>query len=86
MRRLICHFWDAATKGCRASGYYSTPFKTGPGVTQGSQLLAKLFNIMVDAMVREWYRILREESDLEGEELDETMDALVAFFYVDMRI
>jgi hypothetical protein len=44
--------------------------------------LAKLFNfnIMVDAVVREMFWILREESDLEGEELDKMMDALFAFF------
>jgi hypothetical protein len=45
--------------------------------------LAKLFNIMVDALVREWYWILRGESDLEGGELNETMDALFAIFYID---
>jgi hypothetical protein len=55
----------------------------GDGVTQGSLLLAKLFNIMVDAVVREWLQILREESELEGEELDKMMEALFAIFYVD---
>jgi hypothetical protein len=83
MRRLIRHFWDKATNICRASGNYGTPFKTGRGMTQGSPLLAKLFNIMVDAVVRDWYWTLREESDLEGEELDEMMDAMFAIFYVD---
>ncbi len=52
-------------------------------MTQGGPLLAKLFNRMVDAVVREWHQILREESDLEGEELVEMMDALFAIFYVD---
>jgi hypothetical protein len=37
---------------------------------------------MVDAVVREWLQILREELGLEGEELDEIMDALFAIFYV----
>ncbi len=83
MRRLIHHFWDEATNVCHTSGNYDMPFKTGRGVTQGGPLLAKLFNIMVDTVVREWHQILREESDLEGEELDEMMDALFAIFYVD---
>jgi hypothetical protein len=52
-------------------------------VTQGSLLLAKLFNVMVDAVVREWLQILREESELEGEELDKMMDILFMIFYVD---
>ncbi len=83
MRCLIRHFWDEATNVCCASGNYGTPFKMGCGVTQGGPLSAKLFNVMVDAMVREWLQILRDESGLEGEELDKMMDALFAIFYVD---
>ena len=83
MRRLICHFWDEATNVCRALGNCGTPFKAGRGVTQGSPLLAKLFNIIVDAVVRKWMQLLQEEIDLEGEELDEIMETLFAIFYVD---
>ncbi len=54
MRRLICNFWDEATKVCRTSGNYGAPFKAGHGVTQGGPLSAKLFNVIVDAVVREW--------------------------------
>ena len=54
MCRLIRHFWDEANNVCRASGNYGTPFKAGCGVTQGGPLSAKLFNIMVDAVV--WRR------------------------------
>ena len=60
MHRLIC-FWDKATNVCRASGNYGTPFKAGHGVTQRSPLSAKLFNIMVDAVVPEWMRLFRKE-------------------------
>ncbi len=81
MRCLIRHFWDKATNVCRTSGNYGMPFKTGHGVTQGGLLLAKLFNVMVDAVVREWLQFLKDESGLEGEELDEMMDALFAIFY-----
>jgi hypothetical protein len=80
---LIRHFWDEATNICHPSGNYGMPFKMGHGVTQGGLLSAKLFNMMVDAMVREWLQILRDKSGLEGEELDEMMDALLAIFYVD---
>jgi hypothetical protein len=83
MRRLIRHFWDEAMNVCRALENYGTPFKAGCGVTQGGPLSARLFNIMVDAVVREWIRILREEMDLEGEELDEIMETLFAIFYVE---
>ena len=53
-RRLIHHFWNEATNVCRASGNYGASFKAGRGVTQGGLLSTKLFNIMVDAVVREW--------------------------------
>jgi hypothetical protein len=46
--------------------------------------LAKLFNVLVDAVVREWLRLLREEMGTEDkEELDKMMAALLAIFYVD---
>jgi len=85
IRQLICHFWDEATNVCRAAGNYGAPFKAGRGVTQGGLLSAKLFNVIVDAVVREWLRLLREEMalELEGAELDEMMETLFAIFYVD---
>ncbi len=52
-------------------------------MTQGGPLSAKLFNIMVDAVVREWLRLLREEMVMEEEEMDEMMATLFAIFYVD---
>jgi hypothetical protein len=60
MIRLIRTYWRDAIMVCRASGNYGTPFKAGHGVTQGGPLSAKLFNILVDAVAREWLRELRE--------------------------
>jgi hypothetical protein len=54
MIRLIHGFWSNAIMVCRAAGNYGMAFKAGHGVTQGGPLLARLFNIMVDAVVREW--------------------------------
>jgi hypothetical protein len=54
-------------------------------MTQGSPLSAKLFSAMVDTVVREWLQILKEESQLEGEGLDEMIDALFAIFYKTMH-
>jgi hypothetical protein len=53
--RLVRTYWRDAIMVCRGSGYYGTPFKAGRGVTQGGPLSAKLFNILVDAVVREWF-------------------------------
>ncbi len=44
---------------------------------------AKLFNILVDAVAREWVRQLREESELEEAVITELMAAFFAIFYVD---
>jgi hypothetical protein len=48
----------------------------------GGPLFAKLFNILVDAVVREWLRQLRDGGILDPEELDLLMAALFAIFYV----
>ena len=52
-------------------------------MTQGGPLSAKLFNILVDAVAREWFRELREGGDYEVWELDELMSTFFAIFYVD---
>jgi hypothetical protein len=68
---------------CRGSGYYGTPFKVGRGVTQGGPLSAKLFNILVDAVVREWFWQLQESGEYKEDELFGMMAAFFAIFYVD---
>ncbi len=55
---LIRNFWDSATNVCRTKGNYGQPFKAGRGVTQGGPLSAKMFNIVVNAVVREWMRLM----------------------------
>ena len=51
--RLIRTFWDEAELVCRAAGNYDKPFKARRGVTQGGPLSARLFNLVVNAVVRE---------------------------------
>ncbi len=63
MVRLICGFWRNAIMVCRMAGNYDTPFKAGRNVTQGGLLSAKLFNILVDAVVHEWVWQLEEDGD-----------------------
>jgi hypothetical protein len=68
---------------CLAKGGYGRPFKAGRGVTQGRPLLAKLFDIIVDAVVHKWMRLMRKTlDDLEGN-LANRVKALFAIFYVD---
>ena len=77
--RLISRFWRDAEMACRAEGHYGRPFRARRGVTQGGPLSPTIFNLMVDAIVREWVRILREEHDLGFEDVRE----LLAVFYAD---
>ena len=68
---------------CRASGNYGSPFKAGHGNTQGDLLSAKLFNILVDAVVREWSWQLQEDGDYKNDELEDLMATFFAIFYFD---
>jgi hypothetical protein len=83
MVRLICNFWRDATMVCCALGNYGRPFHAGQGMTQGGPLSPKLFNILIDAVVREWLRQLRDGGIVDPEELDLLMAAFFAIFYVD---
>jgi hypothetical protein len=83
MIRLICGYWCDAIMVCQAAGNYGTAFKAGRGVTQGGPLSAKLFNILVDAVVWEWMRQLEEDGDYEEEEVAEYMATFFTIFYVD---
>ena len=38
----------------RAGGYYSTAFQEERGVTQGDPISPAIFNVVVDAVVRQW--------------------------------
>jgi hypothetical protein len=83
MLRLIHNIWEMATNECRAKGNYGRPFKAGRGVTQGPPLSAKLFNIIIDAVVREWMRLMCETLDDLGGNLTDRIEALFAIFNVD---
>jgi hypothetical protein len=83
MIRLICGFWSNAIMVCRAAGNYRTAFKAGCGVTQGRPMLAKLFNIMVDAVVRKWIQQLRVDREYDEKEFAEYIATFFAIFYVD---
>jgi hypothetical protein len=68
---------------CHAAGNYGTAFKAGRGVTQGGPLSAKLFNILVDAVVGEWVQQLEEDGDYAEGKLAALTATFFAIFYVD---
>jgi hypothetical protein len=81
MIRLIRTFWDSASNVCWAKGNYGRPFKAVHGVTQGEPLSAKLFNILVNAVVREWMRLMRAMiNDVDGNLADCIAGLFVVFY------
>ena len=80
--RLIQFFWDNAELVCRASGVFGRPFKARRGVPQGGPVSPRIFNIMVDAIVREWLRqVLGDKAAIEG--IGEEVWRFLAAFYAD---
>jgi hypothetical protein len=67
---------------CHAAGNYGTAFKAGCGVTQGGLLSAKLFNILVDAVVHKWVWQLEEDGNYEESKLAALTATFFAIFYV----
>jgi hypothetical protein len=82
MLQLIHNFWETATNVCRAKGNYGHYFQAGRGVIQGGLLLAKLFNIIVNIMVHEWMRLMRETLDNSEGDLAIQVKVLFAIFHV----
>jgi hypothetical protein len=52
--RIIQRFWNHAKLVCRTGGCYGDPFTVYRGVTQGGPLSSLIFDVVVDAVVREW--------------------------------
>ena len=51
----------------RAGGYYGDAFKGAQGVTQGEPFSPTIFNVVVDAVVRQWVTMGLDESEKRGE-------------------
>ena len=66
----------------RTAGNYGQPFKAGRGVTQGGPLSARLFNILVDAVIRKWFRLLKSQVDSDEAELDDSIATFFAIIYI----
>ncbi len=52
-------------------------------MTQGGPLSAKLFNIIINGVVCEWMKLMREMLDDSAGDLTDQIEALFAIFYVD---
>ena len=83
MLRLQKQFWDGARMVCRAGGSYGEPFSAGRGVTQGGPLSSLMFNVCVDAVVREWLRKFLGDDAARMGIGEAVRDHVVAFFVDD---
>lgn len=85
MLGLIERYWEEAELVCRSEGNFGRPFKAGRGVTQSVPLSAKIFNILVDAVVRKMLRRLYgDDAARYGVgTLEELVRAFLVLFYVD---
>ena len=53
--------------GSRAGGYYRTAFQGARGVTKGDPLSPTIFNVLVDAVVRNWVTVVIAGAEERGE-------------------
>jgi hypothetical protein len=72
--RLLTNFWNSLTVVARQQGYYGRPFKAERGTTQGDIVSPTIFNVLVDAVIREWFVRLDHEN---------LSDKVTAVFYAD---
>jgi hypothetical protein len=82
MLRLQKHFWDTAKLVCRAGGNYGEPFNAKRGVTQGGPLSSLMFNVCVDAVVREWL-CQTLDKDIARNGIGNQVAKILVEFYVD---
>ena len=55
----------------RVGGYYGAAFKGARGMAQGDPLSPTIFNVVMDAVVRHWVKVMMEgaeERDKRGQE------------------
>ena len=81
-RRLLQTYWRWLSMVARAGGYYGTAFHGAHGVTQGDLLSPTIFNVVVDAVVRNWVMVVIagvEERSEHGHEVRHQ----AALFYAD---
>ncbi len=78
--RLQNSFWENAKLVCHAGGCYGSPFAAKRGVTQGGPLSSLMFNVCVDAVVREWLHQVLGDDAARGGIGDDVAEWLVAFY------
>jgi hypothetical protein len=80
--RLQNSFWQNAKLVCRAGGSYGSLFAAFQGITQGPPLSLIMFNVCVDAVVREWlHQMLGDDTARQG--IGDKVAKWMVAFYID---
>ena len=58
MQGLIKYIWDLGVLVCKAPGCCGLPFKAGWEVIKGWPVFRTSFDLMMDAIIGEWTRLL----------------------------
>jgi hypothetical protein len=59
-------FWDQVQLVCCAGGSFGKPFEAFQGITQGGSLSSFMFNVCVNAVIREWLGQMLSEEAAQG--------------------
>ncbi len=79
MLHLQKHFWDTAKLVCRTRSNYGELFNAKRDITQGGPLSSLMFNLCVDAIVREWLHQTIDEGTAQDGISDQVAEILVVF-------
>jgi hypothetical protein len=60
--RIIKKIWDGDTMVTKQSGFFGNPFRATRGVRQGDIMSPIIFNIICDAVIREWEAQLNQDN------------------------
>ena len=82
--RLQKTFWDKTQMVCRAGGSFGKPFGASQGVMQRGPLSSLMFNVCVNAVIREWFHWTIGEETAHGEFAVACREIVV--FFVDNKL
>jgi len=80
---LLRHFWDRQSVVARQGKYHGRPFPATRGVTQGDIISPTIFNIVCDAIIRQWLNAVSDDGRDPVEGVGLRVIDRAAMFYAD---
>ena len=85
-RELPQNYWHRLAMVALAGGYYGTAFQGEREVTQSKPMSTTIFNVVVDAVVRNWVMGVITESEARGELVQEGRHQAALFYSDDSMV